>query len=55
MDAAEAAPSFTAWARDSPSDEACVSMVVGSGAEQNGRWEDRDRERRLSCKICDTD
>ena len=38
MDAAEAAPSFTAWARDSPSDEACVSMVVGSGAEQNGRW-----------------
>ena len=40
MDAAEAAPSFTAWARDSPSDEACVSMVVGSGAEQNGRWED---------------
>lgn len=33
-------PSFTNWANTAPSDKKCVTMEVGVGAIQNGKWTD---------------
>ena len=33
-------PTFTNWANGYPTDQKCVSMTVGIGASQNGRWTD---------------
>jgi len=41
-DVASITPKFENWANNAPTDKKCVTMTVGSGAAQNGKWQDED-------------
>jgi len=39
---ASVTPNFTNWVNNAPTDKKCVTMTVGAGAAQNGKWQDED-------------
>ena len=46
-------PSFTNWASGSPKDGTYVYMTVGTGAPQNGKWEDLASDTEQMFGICE--
>ena len=46
-------PDFTLWAANHPTDEPCVSMEVGVGADSQGAWKDGACLSELMYAVCE--
>ena len=46
-------PDYSVWASSHPSNEPCVSMEIGIGADRNGAWIDGDCREEDLFAICE--